>query len=232
MHERVDGAREPRASERVRVVLCDDHPVVLDGLRAVFARDGRIDVVGVMHDGEHAVSLTCALAPDVLIVDLSLPGISGVEVTRHVAAECPTVRIIVLTVHEKRAYVDRLLAAGASGYVLKRSASQQLVTAVHAVAAGGVYVDPMVLGQILPAGGPGPAPQPSQPSHDEVLTTREEETLRRLAFGFSNKEVAAHLGITAKTVETHRANAMRKLSLRTRADLVRFAHLQGWLDEI
>lgn len=216
----------PRA---VRVLLCDDHPVVLDGLRTVFATDGRIEVIGVAHDGERAVALTCSLDPDVLVVDLALPGISGLEVTRQVAATCPGVRVVVLTVHEKRAYVDRLLAEGAAGYVLKRSASQQLVAAVHAVAAGGVYVDPMVLGRMLP---PRAAEPPPEPQRGTSLTTREEETLRRLALGFVNKEVAAQLGITSKTVETHRANAMRKLALRTRSDLVGYARAQGWLDEL
>lgn len=220
---------EGPATSVVRVVICDDHPLVLDGLRAVFEGDPDIEIVGVAQDGERALALTHALHPTVLIVDLALPGISGVEVTRRVVAECPGVRVIVLTVHERRAYVDRLLAEGASGYVLKRSAAQQIVAAVHAVAAGGVYVDAMLLGRMLPPTAPGPAPQPSRA---EGLTPREEETLRRLALGFSNKEVASQLGITTKTVDSHRSNAMRKLALRTRHDLARFARARGWLDEL
>ena len=219
----------PLAASAIRVVLCDDHPLVLDGLRAVFQNDAGIEVVGVAHDGERAVALTRAVAPHVLVVDLALPGLSGLEVTRQVAAACPDVRIIILTVHERRSYVDRLLAEGAAGYVLKRSAAQQILAAVHAVAAGGVYVDPMLLGRMLPPGAPGPTP-PSPRA--ETLTAREEETLRLLAHGFSNKEAAAQLGITTKTVDTHRSNAMRKLALRTRHDLIRYARAQGWLDEL
>lgn len=223
----------------VRVVIADDHAVVRDGLRALVEAQPGLAVVGEAADGDDAHRQACALAPDVLLLDLSMPGGGGAETAERVARDCPTVRVLALTMHEERGYVTRLLRAGAAGYVLKRTASAELVRAIRVVAAGGTYVDPSLAGALLTeqvhqrrpraaAGGAAP-PRPDPALGSGELTAREVEVLRLVARGHSNKEVGAALDISVKTVETHKANGMAKLGFGGRAALVRFALDRGWL---
>lgn len=211
----------------VRVVLADDHPIVREGLTQLLNAQPDIRVVGQASDGEEAWRKTKELAPDVLVMDLSMPRLGGAEAAERVRRDCPDVKIIALTVHEERGYLTHLLRAGAMGYVLKRAAPEELVRAVRTVAAGGVYVDPSMAAVVVEGflgARPGPAESPTDP-----LSPREREVLVRVARGYSNKEIAAELAIGVRTVETYKARLMEKLGLRTRVDLVRFVTEQGWL---
>jgi two-component system, NarL family, response regulator NreC len=172
------------------------------------------------------VSRARELRPDVIVMDVSMPVMDGVVATERVTAECPGVRVLVLTAHEDRAHLKRLLKAGAAGYVLKRAAAAELVRAIRTVAAGNVYVDPLLAGAILRDS----ARDGGTPAADaELLSDREEEVLRRLAWGETNREVATLLGVSTKTVETYKSRITAKLGLRSRTDMVRFAIRQGWL---
>jgi DNA-binding NarL/FixJ family response regulator len=211
----------------VRVVLADDHPVVREGLRLLVDAQPDMQVVGEAADGEAACRLTSALQPDILVIDMSMPVLGGADATARVRQECPGVKVLALTVHEERAYLTQLLRAGASGYVLKRAAPSELVHAMRTVAAGGTYIDPSLTGTLiegyLDAEAAADAPTP------DVLSDREREVLMRIAQGFSNKEIAAALALSVKTVETYKARVSEKLGLRSRVDMVRYAARQGWL---
>jgi DNA-binding NarL/FixJ family response regulator len=215
-------------NKRLRLLLVDDHVVVREGLRALLASDPRFEIVGEAAEGDGAISAANTLNPDVVVMDVSLPGMNGVQATRQLKLQQPDVRVVALTVHEEGGYLRSLLDAGASGYVLKRSAASELVRALHVVGDGGTYLDPGMAGQLVgklvrnaPHAGPAPG-----------LSDREREVVRLVARGYSNKEIASKLEVSVKTVETYRYRAVEKLGLRGRADLVRYAIEQGWLDEM
>jgi two-component system, NarL family, response regulator NreC len=211
---------------RLRIVLAEDHEVVRTGLLSLVNATPDMQVVGEARNGEEAVSRARELRPDVIVMDVSMPVMDGVVATERVTAECPGVRVLVLTAHEDRAHLKRLLKAGAAGYVLKRAAAAELVRAIRTVAAGNVYVDPLLAGAILRDS----ARDGGTPAADaELLSDREEEVLRRLAWGETNREVATLLGVSTKTVETYKSRIAAKLGLRSRTDMVRFAIRQGWL---
>jgi len=213
----------------LRVVLADDHEVVRTGLRSLVNSSTGMEVVGEARDGDEACRKACELRPDVVVMDVSMPVLDGAGATERLRRECPEVRVLALTAHEDRAHLTRLLEAGAAGYVLKRAAADELVRAIRTVASGGTYVDPELAGSLLrraaqPAGA-------AEPAGAELLSDREEEVLRRIAWGQSNKEIAGSLGISTKTVETYKARIGDKLGLRSRTDMVRYALRQGWLAE-
>lgn len=212
----------------LRVVLADDHEVVRAGLKALVDASPGLRVVGEAGDGAEAVARARELAPDVVVMDVSMPGMDGAEAAERIARECPAVRVVALTAHDDRAHLTRLLQAGAAGYVLKRAAAAELVRAIRTVASGGMYVDPVLAGSLLRR-----AARPALPGPDsaETLSEREEEVLRRIAWGESNKEIAARLGISIKTVETYKARIAEKLGLRSRTEIVRYALARGWLAE-
>jgi len=215
---------------RARIILVDDHPLILAGLKILLQDDVTLEVVGQASDGQSALRLAAELDPDVMVLDLSLPGISGVCVAQTLQTQCPTCKVLVLSVHDDRAYLLRLLELGVSGYVLKRSAPEQLITAIRAIAAGGVYLDPEVAGmaisrEIDPKSGRN-ARQTAE------LSAREMEVLRLAAAGYSNKELSSRLQIAVKTIETYKTRAMEKLGLDTRAQLVRYALVKGWLSSL
>lgn len=212
---------------RLRVVLADDHPVVLAGVKALLSAAPDIEVVGEASTGEAALALVRDRCPDVAVLDISMPGMNGVEIARRLGTECPAARLLALTAHEDRAYLQQMLEAGARGYLLKRSAAEELLRAVRAVAAGGVFLDPAVA-ELALAAPAAPAPSGSE----TVLSPREEDVLRHTALGLSNKEIAWRLELSTKTVETYKARATEKLGLRTRSDVVRFGAKQGWLREL
>ena len=213
----------------LRIVLADDHAVVREGLKSLLNGQPDMRVVGEAADGEAACQVTLALAPDVLVMDLSMPLLSGAEATARVRRESPGVKVLALTVHEERAYLTQLLRAGASGYVLKRAAAGELVRAVRAVASGARYVDPAMTGSLVDGylDGHDVATQPVR----GPLSNREREVLVRIARGFSNKEIAAELGLSVKTVETYKGRMAEKLGLRSRVEIVRYVTRQGWLEE-
>lgn len=217
------------ATAPLRIVLADDHVVVREGIKALVNAQGDMGVVGEASDGEAALGVVRELRPDVLVVDMSMPGLNGAQVTRRVRQECPGVRVLALTVHDDREYLAQLLKAGATGYVLKRAASSELIQAIRVVAAGGLYLDPMVAGKVVDHF-VGNTLDVSN-AEEEVLSQRETEVLKLVARGFSNKEVASRLSISVKTVETHKARIMEKLRLQGRSDMVRFALKRGWLTD-
>ena len=212
-----------------RVLMVDDHPVVLAGLKALVEADPDFQVVGNARDGRTALRLAKQLLPDVVVLDISMPEMNGIEVATALLAERPECRVLVLTVHEDRAYLRQLVEAGVSGYLLKRSASEELIRALHAVVSGGMYLDPAIAGKVVGRTAKGAVhPQLGQAAE---LSERETDVLRLVAGGHSNKEISARLNISVKTVETYKARAMEKLGYRSRVELVRYAADQGWLNK-
>ena len=216
-------------SQPVRILMVDDHPVVLAGLKAVVGADADLAVVGEARDGRTALRMAMQLMPDIVVLDVSLPEMNGIEVAAALRAERPECRILVLTVHEERAYMRQLLELGVGGYLLKRSAADELPRAIRAVACGGMYLDPAIAGKVV--GGLIRRPPHPRRVRSAELSEREGDVLRLVAGGHSNKAVSARLKISVKTVETYRARAMEKLGCRSRVDVVRYAADQGWLRE-
>ena len=210
-----------------RVLMVDDHPVVLAGLKALVEADTDFRVVGEARDGRTALQLAKELQPDVVVLDISMPEMNGIEVATVLLTDQPQCRVLVLTVHEDRAYLSQLLELGVSGYLLKRSASDELIRAMHAIIAGGMYLDPAVAGKVV--GRPARDAASPQAGQTADLSGRETDVLRLVACGHSNKEISARLSISVKTVETYKARAMEKLGYRTRVEVVRYAAEKGWL---
>ncbi|MDB5650049.1 MAG: two component transcriptional regulator, LuxR family [Hyphomicrobiales bacterium] len=208
----------------IRIGLIDDHPIVMAGIAALLRSVPDVTVVGRATCGADGLVMVAEASPDVVIMDLSLPDLSGLCLAQQIVEAFPAVKLIALTVNESRAYVQPLLNAGARGYVLKRSAADDLVRAVRAVVDGGVYLDPAVAEQALADVRPG------QSVALEELSPREESVLRLTAQGFSNKEIAARMDVSVKTIETYRARATTKICLRSRAEIVRYGASRGWLD--
>jgi DNA-binding NarL/FixJ family response regulator len=230
-----DAAVHPATShhvENVRIVLADDHAVVRDGIRMLLDGELGLSVVGEAADAEEAMRRARELQPDVLVLDLSMPGSRCAEVATQVHRECPAVRVLALTMHEERGYLAKVLRAGVQGYVTKRSAVSELVRAIRAVANGTTYVDPTLALPLFPGARTSRSAGRCRPSVRPTATDptpREVEVLKLVARGYGNKAIAGALEISVKTVETHKANAMGKLGLESRAALVRYALDEGWL---
>jgi DNA-binding NarL/FixJ family response regulator len=220
-------AASPSSTRRVRVLLVDDHEAVREGLRLLFEAKGNVDIVRDVSDGQVALEAVRELKPDVVVMDLSMPGMNGLAAARAIMRELPDAAIVVLTRHHERAYVREVLATGARGYVLKQSSFDELLRAVNAAAAGCGYLDRTIATQV--ADDQMLAQLQFDPS--SATSEREMAVLQLAATGRSNKEIAIALHIAVKTVEVHKANAMRKLELQDRADLIRFAALKGWLQD-
>lgn len=206
----------------IRVLLTDDHETVREGLRLLVGAQPDMSVVGEAADGAQALEKAAVLHPDVVVLDLTMRGMNGLAAAAALKASGRRAAIVALTRHNDEAYVHSLLAAGASGYVLKQSASAELLRAIRAAAAGQTYLDPALTRAEH-------APDPRRRATTPIVTERETEVLRLIAAGNSNKDIANSLQISVKTVEAHKANAMRKLALRGRTDVVRYAVLNGWL---
>ena len=218
----------PKKADRIRILLADDHVTVRHGLKLLI--DGQPDMIVVAEagDGTSAVQQALELKPDVVVMDISMPGTNGLAATRTLKEKQPNAAVVTLTRHGDDAYLQELLRAGVDAYVLKQSAPTELLHAIRAAAGGGQYVDSALTARVTAAfvGREGKRVTRS----GESLTEREAEVLRLIASGYSNKEIAGRLSLSVKTVETHKANAMRKLDLNGRIDIVKYAILQGWLD--
>jgi DNA-binding NarL/FixJ family response regulator len=209
----------------IRVLLAEDHETVRDGLKLLLQSQTDIEIVGEVANGQAAVERAKALKPHVVVMDISMPEMNGLAATRALKETAPQVAIVALTRHDDEAYVRELLGAGASGYVLKQSSFSELLKAIRAAASGGRYLDSSL------AAREQEHLTRRRLSTKPIVTDRESHVLRLMAVGHSNKEIAEQLAISVKTVEVHKANAMRKLGLRGRIDVVRYAVLNGWLSD-
>jgi two-component system, NarL family, response regulator NreC len=212
----------------IRVLIADDHGVLRAGLRALLNSDAALEVVGEAADGWEAVRLATELRPDILLLDLSMPGLTGIDVTRELKKQSSDVRVLILTVHEDEGLLQEAIRVGASGYIVKRAAESELLNAIQAVHRGEMYVHPAMTRALLR----GLAPKSSL---DEVplklLTRREIEVLRLIVQGYTNRQIADVLTLSVRTVESHRANLMGKLGLSSRVELVHYAIEHSLLEE-
>jgi two-component system, NarL family, response regulator NreC len=205
---------------KIRVVLADDHAILRAGLQSLLNTQPDIEVVGEASDGAATIQVVQDVAPDVVLLDITMPGMNGLDATREVKRLRPETQVLILTMHDDDAYLRQALRSGASGFVLKRAEDRDLLAAIRAVSNGDIYVHPAMSKALVSALMPAPAAPERQPHQ---LTTRELEVLQLLAQGYTNQEIAQRLVLSVKTVETHRSHVMEKLGLKTRAELVRFA---------
>jgi two-component system response regulator NreC len=213
----------------LRILLADDHAVLREGLTMLIEAQPDMDVVAQARGGREATRLCTQHDPDIVVLDVSMPDMDGAEAAEYIRENCPKARVLALTRHADQGYLRRLLRAGAVGYVLKRTAADALIHAIRTVAHGGTYIDPTLIGGLVSRAVGAPA-EPAQPVRRPVeLTEREEQVLRLIAWGQSNKEVASKLGLSVKTVESYKATALQKLQLRSRTDILRYALAQRWL---
>jgi two-component system, NarL family, response regulator NreC len=211
-----------------RVLIADDHAIVRTGLRSLLRDEAGLELVGEASGGEEALRLVESLNPDILVLDLSMPDMDGIQVTKRVHTLLPQVRILILTVHEDEALLREAIRAGASGYVLKHAAEEELISAITMVQMGDIYVHPKMIRSLLVA----PQKQtPSSPRPEEILTPRELDVLNCIVQGYTNRQIAEELSLSVRTVEGYRANMMEKLGLHSRAELVRYAREHGLLDK-
>ncbi|RZI84693.1 MAG: response regulator transcription factor [Rubrivivax sp.] len=215
---------------KLRLLLADDHAILREGLAALIQTQPDLEVVAQAGSGREAVRQARLHMPDIVVIDVSMPDIAGAQATDLIRQSQPEVRIVALTRHDDQGYLKRMFQAGASAYVLKRSAGEALITAIRAVSTGGTWIDPGLAGTLLTRmmgqGEPGAARLNPAGAN---LAEREEQVLKLIAWGQSNKEIAAELGISIKTVESYKATGLAKLNLRSRTDIVRHALACGWL---
>ncbi len=214
-------------ADKLRIMLADDHHVVRGGLRALIEAQADMEVVGEAADGEAAYRLAAETGPDVAILDISMPILSGAMAAERIRKGCPGVKVLALTVHEDRGYLEQFLKAGASGYMLKRAAVSDLIHAIRTVARGDSYLDPAMTSLVI--GGLAGRAAGSPFDKGPLLSDREEEVLRLVARGHTNREIAARFDVSVKTVETHKARAMEKLGVDSRAGIVGHAIRAGWM---
>lgn len=215
--------------KNLRIILADDHEIVREGIKLLVNSQIDMQVVGEAGNGAAVIELAKSLAPDVVLMDISMPELNGLKATKRLKQSCPQVKVLALTRHTDDGYLQQLIQAGADGYILKQSAPTELINAIRTVAAGRSYLDPTLTERVM-GGYVRRATALSHASKVEI-TDRESEIIRHIAWGYSNKEIAAKSQISVKTVEAHKANAMRKLGINSRIDIVRYAILQGWLQD-
>ena len=215
--------------KKIRILLADDHAVLRAGLKLLINAQPDMICVGDIGHCEDLVPCVESLHPDILLLDITMPGKSGLEAIDEVRRASPETKVLILTMHAEEAYLERALSSGASGYVLKQAADQELLNAIRATMRGEMYIHPAMtkklLGRMLSEG------SAQAESREPALSERETEVIKEVARGYTNQEIAEKLALSVKTVETYRARAMRKLGLGSRAALVRYALKKGWLEE-
>jgi two-component system nitrate/nitrite response regulator NarL len=211
-------------AETIKVLICDDHPLVLEGIRAVLETFGHIQVVGAVNSARDALQLAEAHRPDVVMMDINMPDLSGLDAVEIFRERFPSARLLMLSMHDSREYISTAVMYGASGYILKDVSTSEIIAAIEAVAANGTYFSSGVADALMR----------NTPKKDAAipLTTREQSVLLLLARGKSNKDVAAHLDISVRTVETHRKNIKKKLGISTTAGLTRYAIDNGLIGSV
>ncbi len=214
---------------KIRIFLADDHLILREGIRSLLGKVPDIEIVGEAGDGAEAVAKVEQLVPDVVLMDITMPGMSGLEATKQIKQKYPQVKILILTIHETNQYLSQMLQAGASGYVVKTAAASELISAIRAVHQGDVYLYPSITRMLVEdylqrvKGG-------EEKTSYEGLTSREREILMHIAEDKKNKEIADLLGISVRTVQAHRTNLMDKLGARDRTELVKYAIRKGIID--
>lgn len=214
-------------SAKLRVSIADDHAVVREGLKLLINAQPDMTIIGEASNGEEAWQQAKELCPDVIVMDISMPLLNGAQATERIKVICPETRILALSAYEDEAHVRQLLASGASGYICKRTIAEDLAKAIRTVASGGVHLDPLVARSVVD----NFVGDKNSRSIGNIISPREKEVLLQLAWGNTNKEIAEKMHLSVKTVEGHRARLMEKLEFKTRAELVRYALRQGWLQD-
>ncbi|NTW02827.1 MAG: response regulator transcription factor [Oscillochloris sp.] len=216
--------------KKLRILLADDHAIVRAGLKALIDGQPDLMVVGEASDGLEVMNLVGDCQPDIVVMDLSMPRMSGMEATEQLREHSPQINVLILSVHEDVTYLRRVFDAGATGYVLKHAATELLIAAIRGVAAGQIYLDPSLGATMMlhtMVGGTGRVG-----ADIAILSERELGVLRLIAQGYSNKEIAAQLDLSVKTIETYKARAMEKLGISSRVEIVRYATIHGWLSQL
>jgi two-component system response regulator NreC len=213
----------------IRLLLADDQEIVRAGLRSLLERQPEMEVVGEAGGGREAVALATQLRPDVVLMDITMPDMSGAEATRRIKQAAPEVNVLALTIHEDEAYFFEMLSAGASGYIPKRASPDDLLTAINVAAAGDVFLHPIVAGTLVQDYLRRVNAGAERESYDG-LTPRQRQVLTLIAEGLSNQDIGSQLGISVRTVERHRENIMDRLNLHSRTDLVKYALRKGLID--
>ena len=214
---------------KLRILLAEDHMTVREGVKLLVNAQPDMEVIGEADDGEVALAEVERLKPDILLMDISMPQFNGLRATKRLRSLSSTVKILILTRHTDDGYLQQLISAGANGYVLKQSAPAELINAIRVVADGKAYLDPALTNKVM--GGYASKASSLRGENKQQLTDRESEVLRLIALGYSNKEIGASLDLSVKTIEVHKANAMRKLGISSRIDIVRYAILQEWMQD-
>jgi two-component system response regulator NreC len=207
--------------DKIRILLADDHTILRNGIRSLLEDEHDMEVVGEAEDGRAAVSLACQLQPEVVIMDIAMPLLNGLEATRQIKREAPQVKVLILTMHDNEEYIRQVLGAGAMGYILKDAAARELISAIRSVQRGEAILSPavtrLVIEDYLRWGGPRPQ------EDNDSLSPREREVLQLIAEGYTNKQMAEILSLSIKTVQAHRTNLMQKLGLHDRGELIKYA---------
>lgn len=216
-------------SEKLRILIAEDHQTVREGIKMLVNSQPDMEVIGEAGDGETALIEAERLKPDLVLMDISMPELNGLLAAKRLRATSPDVKILTLTRHTDDGYLKQIIAAGANGYVLKQSAPNELITAIRTVAAGNSYLDPSLTRKVM--GGYAARTDSLRGENKADLSDRESEVLRLIALGYSNKEIGERLELSVKTIEAHKANAMKKLGISRRIDIVRYAIFQNWMQD-
>jgi len=211
----------------IKVLIADDHAIVRTGLRAVIKAESELELIGEATGGYETIALVEENQPDILVLDVSMPDLDGIEVAKKIKSQYTDIHILILTIHEDEALLRAALKAGASGYILKGAAEAELISAIHKILEGELYVDPSMVRVLLSDDVPLPA---LQPKPTEELTPRETEVLKLIAQGYTNRQIGDELHISVRTAESHRSNLSGKLGLQSRVELVRYAREHGLIE--
>lgn len=214
---------------KLRILIAEDHMTVREGVKLLVNAQPDMEVIGEADNGEVALTEVARLNPDILLMDISMPSLNGLRATKKLRLMSSKIKILILTRHTDDGYLQQLITAGANGYVLKQSAPVELINAIRIVAEGKAYLDPALTNKVM--GGYASKATSLRGENKQQLTDRESEVLRLIALGYSNKEIGVSLDLSVKTIEVHKANAMRKLGISSRIDIVRYAILQEWMQD-
>jgi len=216
-------------SKKLRIIIAEDHKTVREGIKLLVNAQDDMEVVGEAGDGEAVLELASKLDPDIVLMDISMPVLNGLKATKRLRSMKPDTKILTLTRHTDDGYLRQLITAGANGYVLKQSAPSELINAIRTVGSGNSFLDPAVTQKVM--GGYASKSDSLRGENKGDLSARDNEILKYIAFGYSNKEIATRIDLSIKTIEAHKANAMKKLGISGRIDIVKYAILQNWLQD-